>query len=73
MPVRPPLEDDGGEKLTKRAEEETKRKESLFETIETETFPVVQGKLTVKTIMSCGRNPLLVAIEVREKLDLNTF
>ena len=60
-------EEDCEEKQKKQAEEK-KHIKSLFKTIKNDDFPIVQGKLTAKSIMSCGRNPLLVAIKVRTNL-----
>ena len=62
------LEPDDEEKQTKQIKKGEERKEKLFQTIEQEEFPIVQGILTAKTIMSCGSNPLSVAINVRTDL-----
>ena len=58
-------ERDDEEKQTKQTDKEKERKEKLFKAIKEEEFPIVKGILTAKTIMSCGSNPLLVAINVR--------
>ena len=59
---------DDEEKQTKQTNQEKERKEKLFTAIQDEEFPIVEGILTAKTIMSCGSNPLLVAINVRTVL-----
>lgn len=59
--------DDEGQK-TKINDKEKERREKLFTAIEDEEFPIVEGILTAKTIMSCGSNPLLVAMDVRTDL-----
>ena len=59
---------DDEEKQTKQTDQEKERKETLFTAIQKAEFPIVQGILTAKTIMSCGSNPLLVAINVRAAL-----
>ena len=61
-------EPDDEEKQTKQTKKGEERKEKLFKTIEEQEFPIVQGILTAKTIMSCGSNPLLVTINVRTDL-----
>ena len=67
MHFSPPEGDDEGQK-TKITDKEKERREKLFTAIEDEEFPVVEGILTAKTIMSCGSNPLLVAMDVRTDL-----
>ena len=64
----PSLEDDDEGKQAKQINKDEGREKKLFEAIEKEEFPIVEGILTAKTIMSCGSNPLLVAINVRRVL-----